>query len=115
VRKALGRPKRCALAHGHAFRWEYSDKRLELAQILDKLGVFLTSSTNCTIREMREPVPCEPSARRGRRRAPSGTEPQPGSLAIGPMKISGERTARGLARLVHDATVLPRPETAVLG
>ena len=36
----LGWPKRCKLAH--AFRWEYSYERLKLAQLLDKLGVFLT-------------------------------------------------------------------------
>jgi hypothetical protein len=26
----------------HAFRWEYSYKRLELAQLLGQLGIFLT-------------------------------------------------------------------------
>jgi hypothetical protein len=26
----------------HAFRWEYSYKRLQLAQLLGQLGVFLT-------------------------------------------------------------------------
>jgi hypothetical protein len=36
----LGWPKICTLAH--AFRWEYSYKRLELAQLLGKLGIFLT-------------------------------------------------------------------------
>jgi hypothetical protein len=40
ARKALGRPKRCKLVH--AFLWEYSDKRLKLAQLLGQLGVFLT-------------------------------------------------------------------------
>ena len=36
----LGWPKRCKLAH--AFLWEYSCKRLKLAQLLGQLGVFLT-------------------------------------------------------------------------
>jgi hypothetical protein len=36
----LGWPKRCRLAH--VFLWEYSYKRLELAQVLGQLGVFLT-------------------------------------------------------------------------
>ena len=35
----LGWPKRCKLAH--AFLWEYSCKRLKLAQLLGQLGVFL--------------------------------------------------------------------------
>ena len=29
---------------GHAFLWEYSDKRLKLAQLLGRLGVFLACS-----------------------------------------------------------------------
>jgi hypothetical protein len=33
--------KRCKLAH--AFLWEYSYKRLKLAQLLSQLGVFLTA------------------------------------------------------------------------
>ena len=40
ARKVLGRPKRCKLAH--AFLWEQSYKRLELAQLLGQLGVYLT-------------------------------------------------------------------------
>jgi hypothetical protein len=40
ARKVLGWPKRCQLAH--VFLWEYSYKRLELAQILGQLGAFLT-------------------------------------------------------------------------
>jgi hypothetical protein len=36
----LAQPKRCKLTR--AFPWEYSDKRLELAQLLDRHGVFLT-------------------------------------------------------------------------
>jgi hypothetical protein len=36
-----GRPRRCKLAH--AFQWEYSNKRLKLAQLRGQLGVFLTS------------------------------------------------------------------------
>jgi hypothetical protein len=36
----LGWPKRCKLAH--AFLWEYSCKRLKMAQLLGQLGVFLT-------------------------------------------------------------------------
>ena len=40
VRKALGWPRRCKLAH--AFLWEYSYKRLKLAQLLGQLGVSLT-------------------------------------------------------------------------
>ena len=40
ARKVSGWPKRCKLAH--AFLWEYSYKRLKLAQLLGQLGVFLT-------------------------------------------------------------------------
>jgi hypothetical protein len=40
ARKLLGWPKRCRLAH--AFLWEHSYKRLQLAQLLGQLGVFLT-------------------------------------------------------------------------
>ena len=40
ARKLLGWPKRCKLAH--EFLWEYSCKRLKLAQLLGQLGVFLT-------------------------------------------------------------------------
>ena len=40
VSKVLGWPKRRKLAH--AFLWEYSYKRLKLAQLLGQLGVFLT-------------------------------------------------------------------------
>ena len=40
ARKVLGWPKRCKLAH--AFLWEDSYKRLQLAQLLGQLGVFLT-------------------------------------------------------------------------
>ena len=36
----LGWPKKYKLAH--AFLWEYSDKRVKLAQLLGQLGVFLT-------------------------------------------------------------------------
>jgi hypothetical protein len=39
----LGRPKRCKLAH--ALLWEYSYKRLKLAQLLGRHGVFLTCLT----------------------------------------------------------------------
>ena len=38
----LGWPERCKLAH--AFLWEYSYKRLKLAQLLVQLGVFLTKA-----------------------------------------------------------------------
>jgi hypothetical protein len=40
--KLSGWPKRWQLAH--AFRWEYSCKRLKLAQFLGQLGVFLTQA-----------------------------------------------------------------------
>ena len=40
ARKVLGWPKICKLAH--AFLWEYSLKRLKLAQLLGQLGAFLT-------------------------------------------------------------------------
>jgi hypothetical protein len=40
ARKVSGWPKRCKLAH--AFLWEYSCERLELAQFLGQLGIFLT-------------------------------------------------------------------------
>jgi hypothetical protein len=40
ARKMLGWPKRCKLAH--AFLWEYSCRRLTVAQLLGQLGVFLT-------------------------------------------------------------------------
>ena len=46
VRKVLGWPKRCELAH--AFRWEHSYKRLKLAQLLGQLGAFLTPPTTTT-------------------------------------------------------------------
>ena len=36
----LGWPKRCKLAH--AFLWENSCKRLKLAQVLGRHGIFLT-------------------------------------------------------------------------
>ena len=36
----LGWPKRCKLAR--SFLWEYSDKRLQLAQLLGQLGVLFT-------------------------------------------------------------------------
>jgi hypothetical protein len=41
ARKVLGWPKLCKLAH--AFPWEYSYKRLKLAQLLGQLSVFLTT------------------------------------------------------------------------
>jgi hypothetical protein len=41
ARKVLGWPERCKLAH--ALLWEYSYKRLKLAQLLCQLRVFLTS------------------------------------------------------------------------
>jgi hypothetical protein len=40
ARKVLGWPKRCKLAH--AFLWEYSCKRLKMAQLLGRHGVFRT-------------------------------------------------------------------------
>ena len=40
ARKVLGWPKRCKLAH--AFLWECSGNRLELARLLGRHGVFLT-------------------------------------------------------------------------
>ena len=43
AKKVLGWPKRCKLAH--ALPWEYSYKRLQLAQLLGQLGVFLTWCT----------------------------------------------------------------------
>jgi hypothetical protein len=36
----LGWPKRCKLAR--AFLWEYSDKRLKLAQLQGQFGVLFT-------------------------------------------------------------------------
>ena len=38
--KVLGWPRRCKLAH--ALLWEHSYKRLQLAQLLGRHGVFLT-------------------------------------------------------------------------
>jgi hypothetical protein len=43
ARKLLGWPNICKLAY--AFLWEYSYKRLKLAQLLGQLGVFLTPPT----------------------------------------------------------------------
>ena len=43
VRKVLGWPQRCKLAH--AFLRGYSYKRLKLSQFLGQLGVFLTCVT----------------------------------------------------------------------
>ena len=40
TRKVLGWPKRCILPN--VFLWEYSYKRLQLAQLLGQHGVFLT-------------------------------------------------------------------------
>ena len=40
ARNVLGWPRRCKLAH--AFVWEYSCKRLKLAQLVGQLGGFLT-------------------------------------------------------------------------
>jgi hypothetical protein len=45
VRELLGSPKMCKLAH--ALLWEYSHKRLKLAQLLGQLGGFLTEG--CTV------------------------------------------------------------------
>jgi hypothetical protein len=42
----LGWPKRCKLAH--AFLWEYSYKRLKLAQRLGQLGAFLTRGASAS-------------------------------------------------------------------
>ena len=47
ARKVLGWPKICKLAH--AFLWEYSHKRLKLAQLLGQLGVFLTCGSIASI------------------------------------------------------------------
>ena len=38
--KVLGWPKKCKLSR--AFPWEYRYKRLQLAQLLSQLGIFLT-------------------------------------------------------------------------
>ena len=50
ARKVLGLPKSCELAH--AFLWEYSQRRLKLAQLLGQLAVFLTCAqlTGYTVR-----------------------------------------------------------------
>ena len=50
ARQVSGWPKRCKLAH--AFMWEYSYKRLKLAQLLGRLGVVLT----CTPTPMVSPM-----------------------------------------------------------
>jgi hypothetical protein len=42
ARKVSGWSKRYKLAHG--FLWEYSDKRLQLAQLLGQLGRFLSTA-----------------------------------------------------------------------
>ena len=39
-KNVLGRPKRCQLAH--ASLWEYSYRRMKLAQLLGQVGVFFT-------------------------------------------------------------------------
>jgi hypothetical protein len=44
---------------GHAFLWEYSDKRLQLAQLLGQLGVFLTprpTAGGCIAGEVTSPA-----------------------------------------------------------
>ena len=46
ARKVLGWPKRWKLAH--AFPWEYSCKRLKLAQLLGQPGVFLTAARSAS-------------------------------------------------------------------
>jgi hypothetical protein len=54
--RASGWPKRCELAH--AFLWGYNDKRLELAQLLGQLGVFLTQNSQVTqVTARRRPPP----------------------------------------------------------
>jgi hypothetical protein len=47
ARKVLGWPKRCKLAH--AFLWEFSYKRLKLAQPLCQLAVFPTRSSQAGV------------------------------------------------------------------
>jgi hypothetical protein len=50
----LGWHKRCKLAH--AFLWEHSYRRLQLAQLLGQLGVFLTfTSGHLTLAAMLGP------------------------------------------------------------
>ena len=51
ARKVLGWPKRCQLAH--AFLWEYSYKRLQLAQLLGQLGVLLATGRGAGARGSR--------------------------------------------------------------
>ena len=66
ARRVSGCPKICKLAH--AFLWECSDKRLELAQLLRQLVVFLTcsvtgsssSSFDSTYTRAVESFPCGP-------------------------------------------------------
>jgi hypothetical protein len=41
ARKVSGWPKKCCML-AYAFLWEYSYKGLKLAQLLRRLGVFLT-------------------------------------------------------------------------
>jgi hypothetical protein len=45
--------KRCKLAH--AFRWEYSYRRLKLAQLLGQLGVFLTCCSPTALKSQAVP------------------------------------------------------------
>ena len=59
----LGWPKRCQLAH--ALLWEYGYKRLKLAQLLGRHGVFLTWGLSTSIRppaaSAELPTHCKPS------------------------------------------------------
>ena len=74
ARKASGWPKRCRLAH--AFLWEYSYKRLQLAQLLGQLGDFLT----CWMRGQSLGMPF-PASDRAEAQAAGSWRPSGGTVA----------------------------------
>jgi hypothetical protein len=86
-RKVLGWPKICMLAH--AFLWEYSYRRLKLAQLLGQLGIVLT----CGIVQGFCSPP--PTARAGYHRERAVERPpRPCKNAEGEKIYGGERRGR---------------------
>ena len=81
ARKVLGWPKQCKFAH--AFLWEYSYKRLKLARLLGKLGVFLTLQPmrNLPLCAFLRSIGCRPQATQPRTGV-SGTLVASGQSAV---------------------------------
>ena len=77
----MGWPKRCKSAR--AFQWEYSHKRLKLAQLLGQPGVFLTCVMYAHVHLVRVPI-----------RSRVRTWEETGPLSLGVQK--GRQTLRTL-------------------